>query len=158
VQGRLMEINSHLAKVRNTKGWNGFCSAAGSQQIRIYLVLNPRKRLGISELVANAWGIDLDKYITLALTFTGYYTDCVDRPTVEAFQSGNTKDSVFNTATVLDGKMKFGLYWTLEQLISRDFFVKFWPIANHKNEEKKYGYLNISLTPIGLDAITWNLC
>jgi hypothetical protein len=51
-----MDINTHLNKVKNTKGWYGFCSAAGAQQIRMYLLLNPRARLGISDLVAAAWG------------------------------------------------------------------------------------------------------
>jgi hypothetical protein len=46
-------------------------------QIRIYLLLDPAKRLGISELVASAWGIDLHKYVCLSLTFSNYYLESV---------------------------------------------------------------------------------
>lgn len=56
---------------------NNKTGACGMDQIRIYLLLNPKIRLGISELVSNAWGIDLNKYITLALTFSNFYTDSV---------------------------------------------------------------------------------
>ena len=71
------EIEADFKKVRQTKGWLCEKGAISDDQIRFYLLLNPRERLNISDMVAAAWRIDLNKYITIVLTFSKYYTNAV---------------------------------------------------------------------------------
>jgi hypothetical protein len=90
--------------------------------------LNPAKRLNISELIADAWGIDLTKNITVCLTFSGDYTDSTLKPTIECFQSGSSEKYQNELSGDLANKSKFGLDWTIKNRISEDFFGKFWPL------------------------------
>lgn len=53
------EIEADFKKVRQTKGWLAEKGAISDDQIRFYLLLNPRERLNISEMVANAWRIGM---------------------------------------------------------------------------------------------------
>lgn len=106
---RFESIEKDLEKVRKTKGWLGCRGASGMDQIKVYLYTDP-KRLNISELVSEAWGLSLSKWICISITFSNYYTESTTKPQVEAFQCGDTsiKDP---TALIDNGKVKFGLYW-----------------------------------------------
>ncbi|KAF0978658.1 hypothetical protein FDP41_002478 [Naegleria fowleri] len=128
---RFESIEKDLEKVRKTKGWLGCRGASGMDQIKVYLYTDP-KRLNISELVSEAWGLSLSKWICISITFSNYYTESTTKPQVEAFQCGDTsiKDP---TALIDNGKVKFGLYWTVQQRLERDFFAKYWPIELYRD-------------------------
>lgn len=88
----------------------------GMDQVRVYLYLEPKARLKVSDLVASAWRIDTTKYVTIVLTFGGFYKDTLTPPVIDAYQSG----TVGKHTNMLDGKIKFGLYWTVEQRLRQD--------------------------------------
>jgi hypothetical protein len=122
-------IESCFEQIREIDKNNGYvCMYKGSslEELRIYLMFDPKKKLGINELVAAAWGIDLSKYICVSLTFSGHYLSVVTMPQIDAFQCGNTND--MNSCAILDGgKVQFGLYWTVQERLKNDFFKQYWP-------------------------------
>jgi hypothetical protein len=92
--------------------------------------LNPIKRLNISELIADAWGIDLTKNITVSLIFKGNYMESTKNPTVKCFQSGLSEKNKNDLQGNLANSSKFGLDWTIENRILKDFFEKYWPLKD----------------------------
>ncbi|KAL9658327.1 hypothetical protein ABK040_015647 [Willaertia magna] len=137
---RLASIEKEIEKVRKTPGWLGCPGASGMDQIKVYLFTDP-KRLGISSLTAQAWGIDPDKWICLAISFSNYYTESTSKPQVEAFQCGTT-DERDPYMLIDNAKTKFGLYWTVQQRIDRDFFAVYWPIEKYREEVQPKNGLN----------------
>lgn len=123
------DIGHYLAKPQDGLFVNA--GAISSSSSWIYLFLDP-KRLQISDLVADAWGINLKKFITLSLQFAGNYTDSTHSPSVSCYQSGVSGVSKLD-GTELNDKSKFGLYWTVENRIKEDFFGKFWPLKTNYN-------------------------
>ncbi|EFC43740.1 predicted protein [Naegleria gruberi] len=128
---RFESIEHDLTVVRKTKGWLGCRGASGMDQIKVYLFTNPN-RLNITPLLAEAWQLDLEKWICITITFSNYYTESATKPVVEAFQCGDV--SIRDAYSLIDnGKVKFGLYWTVQQRLERDFFAIYWPIEQYRN-------------------------
>jgi len=137
---RLQSIETELQKVRQTKGWLGCPGASGMDQIKVYLFTDP-KRLEISELTSEAWGLDINKWICISITFSNYYTESATKPQIEAFQCGTT-DIKDPYALIDNGKVKFGLYWTVQQRLERDFFGIYWPIEKYREVQSKNKGMN----------------
>lgn len=74
------EIEKQIAADCNaTKGLKGKFAIVGpcsSTQCWLYLFYDPNL-LQISELVSNAWGVDLNKFITVAIQFSAKYLNSV---------------------------------------------------------------------------------
>lgn len=124
-------------------GWFAQAGAYGNSQCWIYLLIDPKKRFDISPIVADAWGINLDKFVTVSLTFSSLYLDSVAAPTVSCFQSGKSGVSKLD-GTELQDKSKWGLDWTVTNIIKTQFMVKNWPISKNydakKFQDKNYLY------------------
>jgi len=117
------------------EGWFAQAGAFGNNQCWIYLFIDPSKRLKITDVVADAWGVDLKKFITVSLTFSSLYTDSKTIPSVSCFQSGKAGISKLD-GTELNDKSKWGLYWTVENILKQEFFGKFWPLKENYDPKK----------------------
>lgn len=62
--------------ISQTKGWFAQPGEVTPYHAVVHLFIDPN-RFEISDLIANAWGIELDKYITITLKFAGLYTNSV---------------------------------------------------------------------------------
>jgi hypothetical protein len=126
-------------------GWFASLGAVGNNQCYVYIFIDPIKCLKISNMVANAWGIDNSKLVTVSLIFSNLYTDSNKEPIIDSFQSGNS-DIDKLTGKELNSKSTYGLYWTICNKISKDFFGKQWPITtfneNQKKKKKDTNYLH----------------
>eukprot|EP01027_Heterolobosea_sp_BB2_P003868 GEZU01005824.1.p1 GENE.GEZU01005824.1~~GEZU01005824.1.p1 ORF type:complete len:667 (+),score=191.50 GEZU01005824.1:150-2150(+) len=135
------KIETDIAAVRSVDGWFSELGVSGTDSARVYLIIDPKKRINISNMVANAWGIDKDRYIVLQLTFSGHYVNAASPPPVECFQSGNVNSKNGNK---LENPTKFGLYWTCQQRVVEKFWPYNWPISKYeeknKNSKKNYVY------------------
>jgi hypothetical protein len=124
-------------------GWFAQAGSYNNNQCWIYLLVDPSKRLNISPIVADAWGINLDKFVVVSLTFSSLYLDSVAVPAVTCFQSGKSGVSKLD-GTELADKSKWGLDWTVSNIIKTLFFTKYWPISKNydakKFQDKNYLY------------------
>lgn len=132
------KIALDVAKVFQVDGWLAHGDTMGNDQYIVYLFLDPRKRLHISDVVADAWGIDLKKLIVVSLTFSGAYTESTIVPTLASFQSGRSGVSKLDGSELAD-KTKFSLSFSVENRLKKDWFTNNWPLkGNSSHEHENY--------------------
>ena len=129
-------IERDIQQLVAMEGVTAMHRGSGIDEIRVYLFFDPRVKLEISEMVASAWGIDLDKYICVALTFSQHYLNADVIPQIDAFQSGLNPSEKTKTQyhVLLDQKTQFGLYWTVQEKLRNHFFKKHWPFSKYQQE------------------------
>jgi hypothetical protein len=95
------------------------------EQIQVSIYIDPNI-FGLSSWQADAWGMDLYRYIGVCITFFTQQGQEEKHPKVEVFQVGDVGKKSVN-----DGKRKkFILYWTIGDRIMFTFFTKkWWPFA-----------------------------
>jgi hypothetical protein len=121
------------------KGW--FCSigSINPSSIWVYLFIDPMVTLDINKTVADAWGMNLDRLITLSMKFTLNYLNSPSSPEIECFQSGKSGIKSLD-GKELNHKNTWGLYWTVENRV-KEFFNKIWPIKSKVSDSTKNIFL-----------------
>lgn len=127
-------IERDLEQFNNVNGYRGSYRASNIGEIRIYLCFDPTEKLDISDMVASAWGINLKKYICISLTFNSYYLESDNIPSIDAYQCGD-----LSTSNLLDGQVKFGLYWTVQEMLKTKFFKIYWPHSKYEQLQARTG-------------------
>jgi hypothetical protein len=69
-------MKKDITVISQNKGWFAQPGEVTPYHAVVYLFIDPN-RFEISDLIANAWGIELQKYITIVLKFAGLYTNSV---------------------------------------------------------------------------------
>jgi poly [ADP-ribose] polymerase 6/8 len=127
----LSVLESDLKHVSSVKGWYGELGSSGKQHIKLHLLIDPAKKSlkDMTRDVAECWGVDLDRYIGVTVTFYTHFTEQERIPTVNVYQIGDNKKKP-SSSVFLEEKKTFGLYWTLEQRMKSEFFPKYWPFGD----------------------------
>lgn len=131
-------LDRDVQRVIDHGGMSAMYRDSGLDQLRIYLFIDPKQLLDISIMVASAWGIDLDRYIGISLTFSQYYLNADNIPEIDVFQCGGAQvvDERQKTQfhNILDNRSPFGLYWTVQEKLRNQFFKRYWPFQTYYNE------------------------
>ena len=72
-----MREDLEIFEKEKEKGWFASIGAVNSSNTWIYIFIDPIKTLDINTTVADAWGLDLKKLITISLKFSGNYLNSV---------------------------------------------------------------------------------
>jgi len=132
-----IKIAKDIAKLHEgaVDGWFAQAGAFANNQCWVYLYIDPVKRFKISKLVADAWGINPDKFICLSLVFQAAYLESSVIPTISCFQSGRAGVQKLDGSELQD-KVRWGLSWAVENRIKQEFFAKYWPLKTNYDASK----------------------
>jgi hypothetical protein len=135
------KIAKDIAKLHEgaVDGWFAQAGQFGNNQCWIYLFLDPKKRIDISSTVADAWGLHMDKLISVSLTFSSLYTESTLAPEVSCFQSGKSGIKKLDGSSELLDKSGWGLDWTVENRIKQKFLKEYWPLQKNFDSKKFNG-------------------
>lgn len=99
-------IAKDIMKVKNIKYWQARAGPYGGNQCWVYLFFDPTK-LGISELIANAWGLDLNRFVCAQLKFSGLYTKSVSISLVSMNNFSLANTTKYQCCTIWKCKKRF---------------------------------------------------
>mmetsp|Transcript_5967 Transcript_5967/g.22649 ORF Transcript_5967/g.22649 Transcript_5967/m.22649 type:complete len:654 (-) Transcript_5967:46-2007(-) len=140
------KVEALLRDINKTSGWYSSFGTSGSQQSRIHICINPKPRLAITPFVAQAWGIDFDKYICINLTLGEHFFESHIPMDVDTFQAGNLQEgtsSIFKD----NNKSKYGIQWVVNDRASK-WIQRFWPfkekyIKEHHGAAKRNPFIGL---------------
>ncbi|KAL0492008.1 hypothetical protein AKO1_010138 [Acrasis kona] len=113
----------NIKKIARELSKNGVYVAASncSGLSKLTIGLHPKQVLKVSDLVANAWGIDTQMYIALTVKFNLPCLQSPDLNSIESFQCGDVSEE-FNEHICSIQRARYGLDWTVCNRVLNNYF------------------------------------